>query len=97
MKEYFKFITAVQNEHKDVFLTFDENKVQLDSFFCDFMHDNTKFRKCWDVFKLVFTTSHRQAAVERWFLVENLQQLSLVSQRIVRDYQILGNPLANYH
>ena len=86
MKEYFKFITAVQNEHKDVFLTFDENKVHLDSFFCDFMHDNTKFRKCWDVFKLVFTTSHRQAAVERWFLVENLQQLSLVSQRIVRDY-----------
>ena len=40
-KEYFKFITAVQNEHKDAFLTFDENKVRLDLFFCDFMHGNT--------------------------------------------------------
>ena len=57
-KEYFKFITTVQNEHKDAFITFDENKVRLDSFFCDFMHGNTKFRKCWDVIKLVFTLSH---------------------------------------
>ena len=59
-KEYFKFITAVQNEHKDAFVTFSENKVRLDLFFCDFMHGNTKFRKCWDVFKLVFTLSHGQ-------------------------------------
>ena len=56
------------------------------------MLGNTKFRKCWDVFRLVFTLSHGQAAVERGFsvnkelLVENLQQLSLVSQRIVSDY-----------
>ena len=53
---------------------------------------NTKFRKCWDVFKVAFTLSHGQTAVERGFsvnkelLVENLQQLSLVSQRIVSDY-----------
>ena len=106
-KEYFKFITAVQNEHKDAFITFDENKVHLDLFFCDFMHGNTKFRKCWDVFKLVFTLSHGQAAAERGFsidkelLVENLQQLSLVSQRIVSDYltdfgkSIIKLPLTN--
>ena len=91
-KEYFKFITAIQSEHKGAFLTFDENKVRLDSFFFYFMHGSTKFRKSWDVFKLVFTLSHGQAAVERRFsvnkelLVENLQQLSLVSQRIVSDY-----------
>ena len=92
---------------KDAFLTFDENKVRLDSFFCDFMHGSTKFRKCWDVFKRVFTLSHGQAAVERGFsvnkelLVENLQQLSLVSQRIVSDYltdfgkSIIKVPLTN--
>ena len=91
-KEYFKFITAVQNERMDTFLAFDENKVRLDSFFCDFMHGNNKFRKCWDVVKLVFTLSHGQAPVERGFSVnkelqvENLQQLSLVSQRIVSNY-----------
>ena len=56
------------------------------------MHGNTKFKKCWDVVKLVFTLSHGQAAVERGFsvnkepLVEKLQQLSLVSQRIVSNY-----------
>ena len=54
-KEYFKFITVVQNEHKDAFLTFDENKVCVDSFFFNFMHGNTK------------SLSHRQAAVERGF------------------------------
>ena len=91
-KEYFKFITTVQNKYKDALLTFNENKVRSDLFFCNFMHGNTKFRKCWDVLKLVFTLSHEQAAVERGFsvnkelLVENLQQLSLVSQRIVSDY-----------
>ena len=106
-KEYFKFITAVQNEHKDAFLTFDESKVRLDSFFCDFMHGNTKFRKCWDLFKLIFTLSHGQAAVERGFLVnkellvENLYQLSLVSKSIVSDYltdfgkAIIKVPLTN--
>ena len=106
-KEYFKFITALQNEHKDAFLTSDENKVCLDSFFCDSMPGNTKFRKCWDVFKLIITLSHGQDAVQRKFsankelLVENLQQLSLVSQRIVSDYltdfvkSILKVPLTN--
>ena len=71
------------------------------------MHGNTKFRKCWDVFKLVFTLSHGQASVEKGFsvnkelLVENLQQLSLASQRIVSDYltdfakSIIKVPLTN--
>ena len=106
-KEYFKFITAIQNEHKNAFLTFYENNGRLDLFFCDFMHCNTKFRKCWDVLKLVFTLSHGQAAVEKEFsvnkvlLVENLQQLSLVSQRTASDYltdlgkSIIKVPLTN--
>ena len=92
-KEYFKFITVVQNEHKDAFLTFDENKVCVDSFFFNFMHGNTKFRKCWDVFKLVFILSvsqtsccRKRVSVNKELLVGNFQQLSLVSQRIVNDY-----------
>ena len=49
-KEYFKFITALQNEHKDAFLTSDENKVCLDSFFCDSMLYKESFlqiKSCW--------------------------------------------------
>ena len=40
-KEYFKFITAVQNEHKDDFLTFDENKVCKNIFACLFSIHST--------------------------------------------------------
>ena len=49
---------------------------------------------------LIFNLSHRQAAVERVFsvnkelLVENLQQLSQVNQRIVNDYLTdFGKPI----
>ena len=51
------------------------------------MDGNASYKKCWKVVKLVFTLSHGQAAVERGFsdnkevLVENMQELSLVSQR----------------
>ena len=41
-KEYFKFITAVQNEHKDDFLTFNENKIRKNIFACLFSIHSTK-------------------------------------------------------
>ena len=51
-----------------------------------------KFDRLWNISKLSFTSSHGQAAVKRGFsvnkeiLVENLQQKSLISQRMVFDY-----------
>ena len=73
-------------------MSFYEKKSRLDSFFVDLIHGNAKYRKYWIVFKIVFTLSHRQAAVEKGFsvneelLVENLQQTSLISQRLICDY-----------
>ena len=58
----------------------------------DLIHGSTRYSKCWSVFKIVFTLSHGQAAVERRFsvnkelFVENLQQISLISQRLICDY-----------
>ena len=55
------------------------------------MHGNARYRKCWTIFKIVFSLSHGQADVERGFsvnkelLVENLQQTSLIIQRLIRD------------
>ena len=55
------------------------------------MDENARCRKCWTVFKIVFTLSRGQAAVEREFsankevLVENLQQ-TLISLRLICDY-----------
>ena len=59
------------------------------------MHGDTRYRKCWTVFKIVFTLSHGQAAVEKGFsankelLVENLQQL-LIS---VRGSFVIASPI----
>ena len=83
-KYYFQLVSSAQNKHKDAFLSFDEKKYRLDSFFVDLMHGNTRYRKCWTIFKIVFSLSHGQVDVERGFsvnkelLVENLQQTSLI-------------------
>ena len=90
-KEYFQLVSSAQNKHKDTFLSFDEKKSHLDSF-VDLMHRDARYRKCWTIFKIVFTLSHGQADVDWGFsvnkelLVENLQQTSLISQRLICDY-----------
>ena len=75
-KKYFQQVSFAQNEHKDAFLSFDEKKYCLDSFFVDLMHGDARYRKCWNIFKILFSLSHGQADVERdkELLVENLQQ-----------------------
>ena len=67
------------------FSSFDEKNSCLDSFFVYLMHGNARYRKCWTVFKIVFTLPHGQAAVERGFS-ENLQQTSLISQTLIFNY-----------
>ena len=59
----------------------------------EFMHGNSKFKYCWDVFKLIFILSHGQASVvKRGFsikkdlLKENVEEVSIVSQTIVFDH-----------
>ena len=85
-------LDAAQKEHKDAFLTFDYRKESVDKFLATFVHGNTRYKNCWNICKLIFTLSHGQASVERGFsvnkelLVQNLQRVSLVSQRIVYDY-----------
>ena len=63
-KEYFQLVSSAQNKHKDAFLSFDEKKSRLDSFFVDLMHGDARYRKCWTIFKIVFTLSHGQADVD---------------------------------
>ena len=100
-KQYFQFIALANSELKDEFLLYDQKKIRLDHFFRKFMDGNASYKKCWKVVKLVLTLSHGQAAVERGFsvnkevLVENMQELSLVSQRQVGDYlHHVGKPIS---
>ena len=44
MKEYFQLVSSSQNEQKDAFLSFDEEKSGLDSFFVDLVHENATWR-----------------------------------------------------
>ena len=56
------------------------------------MDGSASYKKCWKVVTLVLTLFDGQAAVERGFAVnkevfiENMQELSLISQRQVGDY-----------
>ena len=102
-KEYFQLVSSAQNEHKDSLLSFDEKKSRLDSFFIDLMHGNAKYRKCWTIFKILFTLSRGEAnldwrfSVNKEILVENPQQTSLISQdSFVITSSIFQSPSAKF-
>ena len=63
-----------------------------DVFLLNFLHKIPKYKVFWKVCNIIFVLSHGQGAVERGFsinkelLVENLQEKSLVSQRVVFDH-----------
>ena len=90
-RQYETLAQTANSELKDRFLLF-KSQDRLDVFYADIMHGNSKFKSCWNVFKLIFTVSHGQASVERGFsinkelLTDNLEEVSLISQRIVYDY-----------
>ena len=67
------------------------------------MQANADFFNLWKVCRIIFVLSHGQADVERGFningelLVENMKELSLISQRIVCDhFSACKNDLHNY-
>ena len=91
-KEYDSLLKSAHSELKDIFLTFDKKEDRIDSFYGGIMSGNESYRNCWEIFKIVFTLSHGQASVERGFsinkelVVENLQEESVVCQRMVYDH-----------
>ena len=64
------------------------NTDRLDEFCWNYRKD-AKHARLWEVFRIIFTLSHGQAAVGRGFslnselLVENLQEKTLVASRFV--------------
>ena len=78
----------MKQNHLAELLSFNMNTDRLNEFYCNYMKDAVH-AKGWEVFRIIFTLSHGQAAVEREFsvncklLVENLQEKTLVSSRFV--------------
>ena len=70
------------------FLSFIMNTDRLDEFYWNYIKD-PKYTKVWEVFRIIFSLLHGQAAVERGFsvnselLVENLQEKTLVASCFV--------------
>ena len=91
-QEYLKFMSSFIVTNKEKFLSFDQDKDRLDRFFGNLMQANADFFNLWKVCRIIFVLSHGQADVERGFningelLVENMKELSLISQRIVCDH-----------
>ena len=96
-------MSSVVVTDKGKFLSFDQDKDRLDSFFGSLMQANADLFNLWKVCRIIFVLSHGQADVERGFningelLVENMKELSLISQRIVCDhFSACKNDLHNY-
>ena len=88
----------------------DNSKLQHEEFLSEYKHckknsrldkflglyiDRRKFDKLWNICKLTFTLS-RGFSVNKEILVENLQQKSLISQKMVYDYMTVKHASSLY-
>lgn len=83
--------TELLHEQKHKLRQFDKGTDRLDEFYPDLLKFNSTYSELWSIVKLLLVLSHGQATVERGFsvnrqvCVENLKELSYVSQRVVCD------------
>lgn len=90
--EFQSFLEDIPHKYTMDFENFDRKNSRLDSFLSQFLSCEARYARVWEVAKIIMIFSHGQASVERGFSVnknievENLNDLSYVSQRIVYDY-----------
>ena len=91
-RQYDEFVDTECPKHQEKFASFDKSCDSVDVFLSNFLHKNQAYKVFWKVCSIIFVLSHGQSAVERGFsvnkelLLENLQEKSLVSQRVVYDH-----------
>ena len=87
-----EFVDTECPKHREKFASFDKLSDAVDVFLSNFLHKIPKYKVFWKVCSIIFVLSHGQSAVKRGFsnnkelVVENLQEKSLVSQRMVYDH-----------
>ena len=85
------FIRAASFEHEESFLKFNFTEDCLYTFLGLYLVNESQFKDLWHICKIIFILSHGQSSVERGFSVnkevlqDNLQETSLISQRLVYD------------
>ena len=90
-QQFDEFVDTEYPKHREKFASVDKSDA-VNVFLSNFVHKIPKYKVFWKVGCSIFVLSHGQSAVERGFsinkelLVENLQEKSLVSQRMVYDH-----------
>lgn len=103
IKEYSDFISELKSMDSATRfrscsgLKFDPVNDRLDVFYYDFLSEQPKYSKLWQVLKTLLLLSHGQASVERGFsinknlIVDNLGDQSIIAKRIIKDHlQFIG-------
>ena len=91
-QQFDEFVDIECHKHREKFASFDKLSDAADVFLSKFLHKIPQYKVFWKVCSIIFVLSHGQSAVERGFsinkelLVDNLQEKSLVSQRMVYDH-----------
>ncbi|GBM90104.1 hypothetical protein AVEN_185844-1 [Araneus ventricosus] len=100
LMEFDDYLDNVALKHSE-FSEFSPENSRVDEFFYETMN-TSKYRNLWKVVEMLLLLSHGQATVEKGFSinknvkVENMKELSYVSQRFVCDYIIsTGNSIHN--
>lgn len=84
--EFSKYISEYTTEINSF-----SDDIRLDKFYFQALGENKSYENLWHIIKLVLILSHGNATVESGFsinknlLIENLQEKTLISQRIVYD------------
>ena len=78
----------------DYLREFRRNMHKLDKFLMDFFEQHNAGAELTKLCSIILCLSHEQSAVQRGFsansdfMVENLSQQSLISQRLIKDHQV---------
>ena len=95
-----EFLDKIVKTNIYEFTSFEPQKTTLDDFFSIYFNDK-HYEKVWNVIKVIMILSHGQASVERGFSinksieVENLSDISYVSQRSIYDFIKFSNGIEN--
>ena len=92
LKQYRDFLSLIRLNHKEKFTEFNlKTEDRLDVLFYSIIGNDTKFIELWNLFKMMFTLSHGQAATERGFSINkevldtNMSEKTIVAQRMICD------------
>ena len=96
LRQYHSFRRDDYEINADKIASFIKNKDRLDNLYFNQLHID-KYKELASVLKILFTISHGQASVERGFslnkaiLKDNIEQMSVISQRLIKDHLIMRN------